>query len=338
MKPIKLGIIGCGIAARELHWPALRKLKDMFEITVVCNHTEPKARDFSKMLGNVPYVLDYRELIKRPDVEAVDITLPIHLHYQVTKDALQAGKHVIVEKPLAANLSEARSMVQFESQYPQVKMVAENFRYRSYFRRLKEYMDQGRIGKPYAMFWNIFALIDSDNIYAQTKWRMYHQYPGGFITDAGIHYIAALRYMFGDIVSGNAFTKSINPDIGRVDSMSFQFTTTSNVSGVWNIFMSANGFSEDGILIYGTQGSVLAVQIGETFGNTKITIQKNGITELKEIIENDTGFQEEFKDFYQAVRTGQKVISSFSEAYRDLQVVIKALDSANRWHDFGLDS
>ena len=144
--------------------------------------------------------------------------------------------------------------------------------------------------------------------------------------------------MFGDIVSGNAFTKSINPDIGRVDSMSFQFNTASNVSGVWNIFVSANGFREDGILIYGTRGSLLAVQIGDTFGNNKIVLQKNTRTEFEEVLENDTGFQEEFEDFYQAVRTGQKVVSSFSEACRDLEVVVRALDSAKRWHDFGPNS
>jgi len=110
MKPIKLGIIGCGIAARNLHWPALQKLKDKFEITMVCNHSEPKARDFAEIVGGVPYVLDYRKLLQSPAVEAVDIVLPIYLNYQVTGDALQAGKHTVVEKPLAANLPDAKQM------------------------------------------------------------------------------------------------------------------------------------------------------------------------------------------------------------------------------------
>ena len=113
MNKIKLGIIGCGIATKELHWPALQKLKDKFEITMVCNHTEPKAKDFARIVGGVPYVLDYRELLQNSNVEAVDIILPIHLNYQVTKDALEAGKHVIVEKPIAANLEQAKEMLTF---------------------------------------------------------------------------------------------------------------------------------------------------------------------------------------------------------------------------------
>jgi len=65
MNPIKLGIIGCGIAARELHFPALQKLQDKFSITVVCNHSEPKAKSFAEMAGGVPFVLDYQELLKK---------------------------------------------------------------------------------------------------------------------------------------------------------------------------------------------------------------------------------------------------------------------------------
>ena len=257
MIPVKLGIIGCGIAARDLHLPALQKLKHQFKITMVCNHTEPKAKDFAEMVGSVPYVLDYRELLKNPDVEAVDIVLPIHLNYKVTKDALKAEKHVIVEKPLAANLSQAKKMLDFEKQYPHVMMVAENFRYRSTFHRLKEYLTQQKIGQPYAVFWNVFLHVDQNNKYARTKWRVNHQHAGGFITDGGVHNIAALRYLFGEIISGNAFTKSINPDLGELDTLSFQFHTTQNVGGVLNVFFSARGYSENRMIILGTQGSII---------------------------------------------------------------------------------
>lgn len=127
-------------------------------------------------MGGVPYVLDYHDLLQRADIEAVDIALPIHLNYQVTKDALQAGKHLIVEKPLAANLSEAKMMLNFENKYSLVMMIAENFRYCSIFHRIRNYLQQSKIGKPYAVFWNRFILINlKNNKYAQTKWRINHQ-------------------------------------------------------------------------------------------------------------------------------------------------------------------
>jgi predicted dehydrogenase len=330
MKPVKLGIIGCGIAAQSLHWPALQKLKDEFEITAICNHTEKKAKDFSKILGGVSYVLDYHDLLQRADVEAVDIALPIHLNYQVTKDALEAGKHVIVEKPLAANLSEAKMMLDFEDKYPLVMMVAENYRYCPIFQRIRNVLQQGKIGKPYAVFWNRFTLIDlKNNKYAQTKWRINHQYRGGFVTDGGIHYIAALRDMFGEINDGIAFTKRVNPHIGEMDSMSFQFRTDKNMHGVLNIFDSSKGYEQECILISGSEGSILVE-------NNKFTLKNERGIELEEAVEESMGYKEEFEDFYRGIRFGEKVRSSFYEGYKDLQVVMGAINSTKKWENLEL--
>jgi len=330
MKKVKLGIIGCGIAAQNLHWPALQKLKDEFEITVICNHTEKKAKDFSKILGGVPYVLDYHDLLKRFDVEAVDIVLPIQLNYQVTKDALEAGKHVIVEKPLAVNLSEAKMMLDFEDKYSPVMMVAENFRYRSTFLRVKKLLQQNKIGKPYAIFWNVFTLITSkNNIYAKTKWRINHQYKGGFVTDTGVHFVAALRDMFGDINYGIAFTSGVNSNIGKIDSMSFQFRTVKNIHGILNTFYSSKGYEQDFILISGSEGSIL-------IENNKLTLRSEEGTTFEEVIEDDQGYKEEFKDFYRGIRLGEKVKSSFFEGYKDLQVIIGAINSTSKWKNLEL--
>jgi len=328
MPPIKLGIIGCGIATRELHFPALKKLADKFEITVVCNHTEPKAKSFAEMAGNVPYVLDYHELLKRPDVEAVDIVLPIHLNYQVTKDTLLAGKHVIVEKPIAANRDEANEMLSFENRFPQVKMVAENYRYRKTFYRVKELLLAETIGKPYSVFWNIFYYIDIQSKYAQTKWRIHHQYPGGFITDGGVHNVAALRYFFGDITAGCAFTKSVNPEIGKLDTMSFQFSTESGVDGVFNAFFSANGYSENRIIILGDKGSFV-------IENNNITLKKHGKPDQTETVEDDGGYRGQLEDFYEAIRNNRPVKSSFFEAYQDFMTILRALESAETGKMFG---
>ena len=319
MQPVKLGVIGCGIAARELHFPALQKLKDKFEITVVCNHTEPKAKSFAEMAGGVPYVLDYHELLQREDVEAVDIILPIHLNYAVTKDALEAGKHVIVEKPLAANLQEADQMLIFEQRYPQVKMVAENFRYRTTFHRIKSILENNEIGQPYAVFWNVFYFVNKQNKYALTDWRIHHQYPGGFIMDGGVHNIAVLRDWFGNITSGIAFTKSINPEIGKLDSMSFQFNTESNVAGVFNVFFSSNGYAENRIIILGSEGSLV-------IENNTITLKKAGEPDRAETVADDGGYQGQFEDFYNAIRNGTSVKSTFSEGYQDFVTILKALN------------
>jgi predicted dehydrogenase len=323
MKPIKLGIIGCGIAAKDLHWPALKDLKDQFEIVVVCNHTEAKAQEFARMVGNVPYVLDYREVLAMPEVEAVDIILPIELNRQVVMEAAKAGKHIMVEKPLAANLVDAEYLVELEKGYIPVTMVAENFRFRSIFYQIKSAIATGKIGQPYTVFWNNFNCIDESNPYAKTQWRIHHQYPGGFVTDGGIHNIAALRDIFGDLTGIGSFTKSINSGIGQLDSFSFQFSTSHQVSGVLNLFFSANSYAEDRLIILGTEGCIIVE-------NNTMTLKRNDRIEIIEKFDNDQGYTEEFIQFYQAIRSGQPVKSSFLEAYHDLKVIIDALSSATK--------
>lgn len=330
MKPVKLGIIGCGIALTDLHWPALKQLTDQFEIVSVCSRTEQKAADFSKMIGGVPYVTDYRKILENPEIEAVDIALPIHLNFQVTKEALEAGKHVFLEKPIAANLAEAETMLTFETKYPKVMMVAENFRYSPVFHRVREHLDSGKIGKPYSVFWDSFFHLELSNKYAQTKWRINHKYPGGFITDGGVHYIAALRYIFGEITSGISYTKSVNPALGELDSISFLFNTQNSVNGVFNLYHSSKGYSENKLVILGSEGSIVV-------DDKTIILSRENETTVKETVESDGGYKAEFEDFFQAVRTGKKVLSTFNEGYKDLRTIIHALDSAGEFDKFKID-
>ena len=270
MKKVKLGIIGTGIAARILHWPALKQLQNKIEIVQVCNHTKKKAKDFAKLVGGVPYTVNYKEILNNPDVGAVDIMLPIELNHKVVKEALDAGKHVIMEKPIAVNLKEAKKMLKYPAMYKkQVMMIAENFRYRNVYQKAKSLLNQKVIGKPYFIKWNVCYNVDNKNEYAQTKWRINHKYDGGFVTDCGVHNIAAIRLLTGDIKSGAAFTHSVNPRIGKIDTFSLQFETDKNIKGMFNMFFSVRGHYEDRILIHGSSGTI---EIWED----KIYVKKEG--------------------------------------------------------------
>jgi predicted dehydrogenase len=323
MDRIGLGIIGCGIAAKKLHLPALRALSDRFVIVSVCNHTEPKAKEFAHMVGDVPYVLRYKDLLRRQEVEAVDIVLPIHLNYKVTQDALEAGKHVFVEKPIAGNLKDARSMLAFPNRYAQVMMVAENCRYQLVFRRAKELIDGGAIGRPYSAVWDIFLQMTSENPYARTTWRIKHKYPGGFLTDGGVHQMAVLRSLFGEILSVSAFSRRVNPSIGKLDTLCVQFETSDGVAGVLNLFYSAVGHAENHLMVFGTAGTLVIE------GNS-IRLKHPGKEDVVYIAADDGGYIEEFSDFYNAIRCGGRVRSSFSEGFRDLQAILGALEAAER--------
>lgn len=323
---IKLGIIGTGIAAKELHLPALASLKDKFEITCVCNHTEPKAKDFAAMVGNVPYFLDYRDLLARKDVEAVDIILPIQLNCKVVLDSLEADKHVIVEKPIASNLDDAAFMATFPERFDKVMMVAENYRYNPVFKRVKDLISSGKIGEPYSVFWDQLTVMDESNIYSKTQWRIDHQYPGGFVMDAGIHNIAVLRDLFGEMKSGIAYNRSVNPSIGRMDSMSLQFVFESGVNGSLDIYFSAQGMNKNELTILGSKGTIV-VQ-----GNV-LSVKCGGNEESREVIETDRGYRGQLEDLYESIVKHRRPVSTFQEAFKDFKTMVLALDSAMKWEE-----
>ena len=131
---IKLGIIGTGLAARELHLPALKSLSEYFQITAICNRSEPKAISFAEIVGLTHYYKDYHKMLAEADVEAVLLTLPIEHNYSVSRDCAEAGKHILCEKPLAVDLEQARKMIELPSQYNIKLQIAEQFYYPSYLR------------------------------------------------------------------------------------------------------------------------------------------------------------------------------------------------------------
>ena len=325
MKLVKLGIIGCGVAARDLHWPALQQMPEKFMVTAVCNHTEPKAKDFANMVGNVPYVLDYHDLLAREDVEAVSIVLPYHLNYPATKHSLEAGKHVLVEKPLAAELSDAKKMTGLQDKYPLVTMVAENFRYRPIFQKVKAYIQGGEIGYPYSAIWNV--LMQVERKYAAVQWRRNNRYPRGLAIDGGVHYVAALRFLFGDITAGIASGDNVDPELGGMDTFSFQFTTQNKISGAVNIYYSVKGHDEDRLLIFGTEGTILV----EPY---RIVIKKESKDEAVDEFEVDIGYRGEYEDFSRAITTGQKPVATFAESYQDLKTMLLAVESVERGRRF----
>ena len=331
IKQVKLGIIGCGIATKTLHYPALRELQDKFKITAVCNHTEYKAKEFSKIVGGVPYTLDYKELLAMKDIEAVDIVLPIQLNHLVVSDALKAGKHVITEKPIAGNLSDAYDLVKLADSSKQVSMIAENYRYRKVFQRTKELIKSGAVGELNSFSWNIFYKLDENNEYAHTQWRIDHKYEGGVITDAGVHNIAALRLLFGDIASGSALVWNVNSAVGRTDSIKLNFKTTNGINGSFNMSASVEGYSENRLLIFGNRGTII-------IKDDDVIIMNLEGESFKESMNDDGGYKAQFENFYDAVQNGGEVVSTFKEAYKDIEVLLNAYLSSESGIPFELDT
>lgn len=109
---VKIGIIGCGGIANGKHLPALKKLPNV-QMVAFCDIIKEKAEQAAKVYGtpDAKVFTDYHDILKMDDIEVVHVLTPNRSHSFITVDALEAGKHVMCEKPMAINAEEAKKMV-----------------------------------------------------------------------------------------------------------------------------------------------------------------------------------------------------------------------------------
>ena len=113
MNKLKFGIIGCGGIANGKHFPALAKLSDKVEIVAFCDTVIERAEKAAKEYGTADALVteDYKALLAREDIDVIHVLTPNISHSYITVDALEAGKHVMFEKPMAINYAEAKEML-----------------------------------------------------------------------------------------------------------------------------------------------------------------------------------------------------------------------------------
>src|SRR3954451_14442158 len=154
--PIRLGLIGTGLAVEKLHWPALRGLSDRFVVTAFTDSAAGQSRRFAEYSRTDPALAtaDRAALLARDDVDAVLISVPIPLLYEVARDALAAGKDVLCEKPAGVDAEQAAAFLALAAGHPdRTFVVGENCFYRDDLRHARALLDDGAIGRLHLMAW-----------------------------------------------------------------------------------------------------------------------------------------------------------------------------------------
>ncbi len=194
MTKIKVGIVGTGFIG-PAHIEALRRLPNV-EVVALCEVNIDLARDKAAALG-IPRYYTFNELIQQEDIQAVHICTPNFLHYNQSKAALEAGKHVICEKPLAKDLAEAEELVELAKKTGLVNAVHFNLRYYPLVRHMKACREQGELGDIYSVIGSYLQ----DWLFYQTdyNWRLESDKSGDSraIADIGSHLMDVIEYITG---------------------------------------------------------------------------------------------------------------------------------------------
>ncbi|MGQ9621844.1 MAG: Gfo/Idh/MocA family protein [Candidatus Caldatribacteriaceae bacterium] len=195
---VGVGVIGIGFIG-PAHVEAARRTF-LAEVVSVADVDEETARCKAEKLAVGKYFGDYRGLLQSDDVDVVHICTPNYLHYQMAKDALLAGKHVICEKPLAMNRKEAEELVDLAEKMGKVHAVHFNARFYPLAREARELVHGGAVGKVFAVHGSYLQ----DWLFYETdyNWRLEPGQSGlsRAVADIGSHWLDLVEYITGQKV------------------------------------------------------------------------------------------------------------------------------------------
>lgn len=333
-EPIRLGLIGTGLAVELLHWPALRQLTDRYTVTAFTDASPEQASRFADYSGIDParQVADYRDLLARDDVDAVLITLPIPLLLGTAQDALAAGKDVICEKPTGTDEADAWEFVQLETKYPErTILIAENYFYRDDIRFARSLLDAGAIGDPHLLSWHLAGrLVPRDGSFTGTPWRQRPQYRGGVHLDAGVHNIAQIRMLCGDVSEVHAVTRVANATIDCPSDLALNLVFDNGAVGNYTACYSEIPIPpEPGEMrVYGTGATLV---MGGRGPDRVVTVHRaDGASTTHVFRDSDGGYRAELQNFAAAVRHGQPVVGTVRQSCTNMLIIVRAMDSADR--------
>jgi len=204
-----IGIIGSGGIARGAHLPGYQACEaDGVRLVACSDVNEETARAVARDFGIPHAYTDYRDLLARDDVHAVSICTPNYLHLQPTIDALEAGKHVLCEKPLAMDATEGKAMVEAARRTGRKLQVGFMTRFQAPAQALKRFVDAGEMGEVY------FARAQAMRRRGIPGWGVFTQKDkqgGGPLIDIGVHILDLTLWLMGHpkptFCSGQTYAK-----------------------------------------------------------------------------------------------------------------------------------
>lgn len=385
---VRIGIVGCGriLAAHLRGYQLLREAGvGDFEITALCSRREESAQMYavrgkgptqrppvgtnpgdplaasdiylSDFQPEVPVKIytDFRQMMGEADIDGINDLTTHALHHQVGQAALESGKHLLTEKPLAISVAAARSLCELAERKGVAFAVLENARNRADTRQLEWLFRDGRFGNlQLLMMANVGNWWAPDRIVAETPWRHRYAEGGGITLDIGVHLFNHIRYVAGEVTSVQAQAETIEKirytrdsngqvveqlDCDADDFVVGSFQTERGVTGTLTASWAGHGAPTQfggtrGLVYYGSQCQVV---------DDRVTLDDGSTHSLAELYRANCpaeetaqhfphGLQDAFAlnqlDWLQAIHQGREPETSGREGLHDLAASYAALESS----------
>jgi myo-inositol 2-dehydrogenase / D-chiro-inositol 1-dehydrogenase len=341
--PVRVGLLGSGFVS-SIHFEALRHLPDA-AVVAVASPSPGHAEQFAAERGIARHFTDYRSLLDLREVDLVILGLPNDLHCDATCQAAAAGKHVVVEKPMAMNLAECDRMIAACERAGVILGYAEELCFAPKYVRLKELVTEGAFGKVHL----VKQSEKHDGPHA--PWFFDLMRSGGGVTfDMGCHAIEFFRWILGGVsAGGKARIDSVYGQMGTYvhgaktsgdDEAVLLLTFDGGVVGLAEESWNKPGGMDDRAEVYGSDGQAYADLL---YGNSLrafsrrgygYAVEKAGATAgwsfpIYQEIWN-YGFPQEMEHFVSCVRTGRQPTENGHDGRAVVEAVMALYESAAR--------
>ena len=332
---VKVGIIGSQFIS-AIHAESLQRCQSA-EMVAVASPTPGNAERFARRHEIPHHFTNYHDLLAMPEVDLVAIGIPNHLHCEVVVAAAQAGKHIVIEKPLCLNLAEADQMIE-AARHAKVKlMYAEELCFAPKYVRLKQLLDAGALGQPTL----VKQSEKHDGPHAPHFWDV-ERSGGGVTMDMGCHAIEFFRWMLGrppvKSVYAQMSTQVHQAKTVGEDNALLIVEFENGVIGLAEESWTKLGGMDDRAEVHGSKGVAFADLLHgnsiETYSQDgyDYAVEKSGGTKgwsftIYEEAYN-YGFHQEMAHFVDCVRHDRKPLVTGEDGRAVLEVIFAAYESA----------
>lgn len=248
MNKIRFGILSTANIGRKYVTPAIQ-LANQCDVVAIASRNLQNAESYA-LDFNIPKAYgSYEKLLADPEIDAIYIPLPNHLHVEWSIKSLQAGKHVLCEKPIGMNEQDAKKLMVESKKYPHLK-VMEAFMYRHHprWKRVVELVRSGKLGEIKAIH-TLFTYYNDDS----DNYRNSVEMGGGGLMDVGCYSISVARLIYEREPKSAVGISEYDPDfkVDRLTSGLLDFETGTSV-----FTCSTQCYKDQYVKIYGTQGKI----------------------------------------------------------------------------------
>jgi predicted dehydrogenase len=258
--PVRIGVVGLGWWACDVHIPNFLRVPDA-RIVGLCSRSRENLDRGRALLGDGPTPLlfsSYGELLASDAIDAVVVCTPNSTHASFALEALRAGKHVLVEKPLATDVADCRAVVEEAEHRGLVLQVGVELRYSDVVQTMRRLIDEGAIGQPVAARTHVWRDWGTPG-----GWRADVRQSGGLFFELAIHYIDLLNYLAARPPAWVAAAGGARVTGRDIDHTSVLIGYEGNALGNLSMCLFAAGAREEiPIEVAGTEGRLAGEIVG----------------------------------------------------------------------------